>query len=246
MLEASTVPCMGSEMPQGPGEARAGGGGVGGVAVVVVVVVVVGADAAADEINRGSTLDVVVIAVVALSAERSTATQVRRPRCCAMSIKANENARARTKREVFDETKKTESVAAPFAVRCPPIFFLGLLLILPPPRRKKKGGRYTGFVLFLLHSLKENLGMSSREIIGRFDFSCEIEVKRIDREKRQEEEERGRLLLSCLLTVFYFKKKKNFLSGRRVAPARLPLAPPLHLDQAREASRRRRGARRRR
>lgn len=43
MLLASTTPRMGSETPQGPGEAYAGGGGGGGISgggVAVVVVVV--------------------------------------------------------------------------------------------------------------------------------------------------------------------------------------------------------------
>ena len=69
---------------------------------------------------------------------------------------------------------------------------------------KKAGGRefffsVLFFFFFLSLSLKIKAPMSSsREIIGRFDFSCEIEVLDISKRKEGKEGERGSLSFSTL------------------------------------------------
>ena len=89
---------------------------------------------------------------------------------------------------------------------------------------KKAGGRefffsVLFFFFFLSLSLKIKAPMSSsREIIGRFDFSCEIEVREI-RKKKKESNERESLFpffshSAAALTFFFFdekiEKKKPF------------------------------------
>ena len=138
-MPTCTVPRTGSETPQGPGEARAGGGGGARGAAGVAFV----------DINRASTLEAIVAAVVALSAESSTAAQQSRPRCCCCCCRARRSICRKAKQKAISEKREPEkrfteksfySSVRCTSVRCPSVcsfhFFLDLL-----PRTKKRRAR---------------------------------------------------------------------------------------------------------